>query len=233
MHSMDMFSDRQNRDGGQDKVAGLNLVDDASALTLVSMASSQIEKDSSGTKSKLSADGTEEKTGFSMRSEMSLTSIAMCSPLMLFGMGAMMAAFDEFSLHRDAKLGNGTKNGVNARRTGFSKFAHEKADESFNKMVKKTSVSAITDGVPQFRVEPRKAVKPILGGRPQTTGLYGRETMLESKKKDVLAIKKIVKAKNELTDQVERLRGQQNLSKVANLVSRIEILDRSLKRMGL
>ncbi len=177
----------------------------------------------------------EEARAFSARTEMSLTSIAFCSPLMLFGMGAAMSIFDNFA--------GGKRNPtlLEARRKSqqqmeLSEYARLEADKKFNEMVERnnlTNKSSVSD------VHATKFGQPVKGverkeEKPRVNRFVAAENppMPAARKNDSLEVKKLWKERQRLLEHLERVRGQGSLALVSKLVSQLETLDRSLKRLG-
>lgn len=172
-----------------------------------------------------------------LRDQMSFTSIAFCSPLMLFGMGAAMAAFDEFGGNKTIKSqpgGRFTRGGAAAFAPGYSKFAHEEADKAFDRMVSRTNVSSLTDvGTMRARKEPKRQTRKETSYSQSGAGVYYAETRFRQKQaQEMLEARKLVKAKTRLEEEREKVLRAQNFSLSCQLSSRMELLDKTLKRLG-
>lgn len=177
----------------------------------------------------------EEARAFSSRTEMSLASIAFCSPLMLFGMGAAMSIFDNFAGGRKnlALLDARRKNQQNME---LSEYARLEADKKFNEMVERNNLinkSSVTD------VNATKFGQAMKGTerkeeKPRVNRFVAAEAppMPAARKNDSLEVKKLWKERQRLLEHLERVRGQGSLALVSKLVSQLETLDRSLKRLG-
>ena len=176
----------------------------------------------------------EEARAFSSRTEMSLTSIAFCSPLMLFGMGAAMSIFDNFSgKSRNPAL-------LEARRKSqqqmeLTEYACRQADKKFNEMVERnnltnnSNLSNVTDvNATKFTSSKSERAEQ----KPKINRFIAAEPAVVARKNDSLEVKKLWKERQRLLEHLERVRGQGSLALVSKLVSQLETLDRSLKRLG-
>jgi hypothetical protein len=177
----------------------------------------------------------EEARAFSSRTEMSLTSIAFCSPLMLFGMGAAMSIFDNFAgKGKNPALLEARKK--SAQQTELSEYARVQADKKFKEMMerndltKQSSISNVTDvNATKFSQKMERTEKTE---KPKVNRFVAAETPVMVRKNDSLEVKKLWKERQRLLEHLERVRGQGGLALVSKLVSQVETLDRSLKRLG-
>lgn len=183
----------------------------------------------------------EEARAFSARTEMSLTSIAFCSPLMLFGMGAAMSIFDNFATKKNPALLEQRKK--NARQQELSEYARVQADKKFKEMVEGKNLnnhsiqSNITDATKISAENSEKRAEKAAKEEKEKNQRVNRFIQAEQapaaiRKNDSLEVKKLWKERQRLLENLERVRGQGSLALVSKLVSQLETLDRSLKRLG-
>ena len=186
----------------------------------------------------------EEARAFSARSELSLTSIAFCSPLMLFGMGAAMSIFDNFSGNKkNPALLEARKK--NQQQMELSEYARKQADKKFNEMVERNNLT----NLPNVSDSTKKLAEPTGDDSSEKSALKAKEKAEKervnrfveaeaanaqaiSRRNDSLEVKKLWKERQRLLENLERVRGQGSLALVSKLVSQLETLDRSLKRLG-
>lgn len=177
----------------------------------------------------------EEARAFSSRTEMSLTSIAFCSPLMLIGMGAAMSIFDNFAgKGKNPALLEARKK--SAQQQELSEYARVQADKKFKEMMerndltKQSNISNVTDvNATKFSSKMERTEKTE---KPKVNRFVAAETPVVVRKNDSLEVKKLWKERQRLLEHLERVRGQGGLALVSKLVSQLETLDRSLKRLG-
>lgn len=178
----------------------------------------------------------EEARAFSARSEMSLASIAFCSPLMLFGMGTAMSVFDSFSGNKkDVVMLNGrpVKKGEQQERPELSQYAREEADKRLKEMMARNELlTRQTEGKSLKPSEIKRSEKTEKAEKPRVNRFIEAEAPRPVRASDSLEIKKLWKERQKLVEHLERVRGQGSLALVSKLVSRLETLDRSLKRLG-
>lgn len=245
MRAYDGYSERQLRDGSPDKIASKHMLGEVSqsqmdGLTLAVLA---IARDDSGLidgKKVPHLELTEkereeqEMKGVS-RDQIALASIMFGSPLMLFGMGATFAAYDECHAVNAAQ---NKLSGMNGRRyiQAGKKFGHEKkAAAEIRTLSGKASLSMPVEGTAasaQSRKKADERFETMVRGEKQQAGAGARGEPLPRKAVDVIKASKLMKEKSFLTDQLEKMRGHESLSVVSSIVSRIEVLDKTLKRMG-
>lgn len=178
----------------------------------------------------------EEARAFSSRTEMSLASIAFCSPLMLFGMGTAMSVFDSFSGNKkDVTMLNGrpVKKGEQQERPELSQYAREEADKKLKEMMERNDLLARqVEGKSLRPAESKRSEKADKVEKPKKNRFIEAEAPRPIRASDSLEIKKLWKERQKLVEHLERVRGQGSLALVSKLVSRLETLDRSLKRLG-
>ncbi|MBX9951228.1 MAG: hypothetical protein K2Y39_18820 [Candidatus Obscuribacterales bacterium] len=187
----------------------------------------------------------EEARAFSSRTEMSLASIAFCSPLMLFGMGAAMSIFDNFAGNKkNPALLEARKK--SQQQMELSEYARQQADKKFNEMVERNKLSSLPNvsddsARKQADLESQENAEKAAGKARQKAEKVRVNRFIEaeaaqaqasSRKNDSLEVKKLWKERQRLLDNLERVRGQGSLALVSKLVSQLETLDRSLKRLG-
>ena len=68
--------------------------------------------------------------------------------------------------------------------------------------------------------------------KPKINRFIAAEAPVVARKNDSLEVKKLWKERQRLLEHLERVRGQGGLALVSKLVSQLETLDRSLKRLG-
>lgn len=174
----------------------------------------------------------EEARAFSSRTEMSLTSIAFCSPLMLFGMGAAMSIFDNFSgKDKNSALLEARKKSTQQQE--LSEYARVQADKKFKEMVERGNLTNLSN-VPDASATKfgQKVERTEKTEKPKVNRFVAAETPVVVRKNDSLEVKKLWKERQRLLEHLERVRGQGGLALVSKLVSQLETLDRSLKRLG-
>lgn len=174
----------------------------------------------------------EEARAFSSRNEMSLTSIAFCSPLMLFGMGAAMSIFDNFS-GKDKNPAMLEARKKSTQQQELSEYARVQADKKFKEMVERGNLTNLSN-VPDSSATKfgQKVERTEKTEKPKVNRFVAAEAPVVVRKNDSLEVKKLWKERQRLLEHLERVRGQGGLALVSKLVSQLETLDRSLKRLG-
>ena len=213
MRSLDLYMEKQLCDRGMDNAA--------------SRAFSR-EVDEINKQARLE----QEKT-LSGRDKLALasTSIALGSPFMLFGLGTTFAILDEFDYLRRSRspeeLQNRRLRELNVRR-GFVPPKEEEQRKLRPDMLPCALMSA------EMQVgQPAKKKRSPLRRTEQAVFSASRDNRpFLAAGKSWLEASRLVKKKQMLLDLMERLRGQQSLSAVSKLLSKIELLDKVLKRLG-
>lgn len=163
---------------------------------------------------------------------------------MLFGMGAAMSIFDNFSGNKkNPALLEARKK--NQQQMELSEYARKQADKKFNEMVERNNLT----NMPNVSDSTKKLAEPTGDDSSEKSALKAKEKAEKervnrfveaeaanaqaiSRRNDSLEVKKLWKERQRLLENLERVRGQGSLALVSKLVSQLETLDRSLKRLG-
>lgn len=188
------------------------------------------------------------------RDKFSFVSAALCSPLFLFGIGAAFALFDDFRVAREAKLKNvlagkdgtapnGVKKNVKAE-TIEEKAAKEKAEAPKPRLTAEATkllglenqrrISRVSD----VKRVTRKTSQDVVSDRVKQKLFTGVEKSWEERAaqrslKNWIKSEMLLKKKQSLLDHMEKVRGGSDYASYAGLASRLESLDKALKRMGM
>jgi hypothetical protein len=162
------------------------------------------------------------ESGMGQRDKMALASIAFCSPLMLLSMGATMAIMDDMKINRDARINQSLRNRLQMRQGRI-------VTEENKEVAPRRSLSMTFDATGRMRVE-AAAIKPK---KEKTCTRPDKPVkVFPMPEKSWLKASKLLKQKQALVDLLEKGRGHLQLSKVSALVSKIEELDKELKKVG-
>ncbi len=149
------------------------------------------------------------------------------SPLMLLGLGATFAMFDDMDFRRGLR----DREGLDPRRNQLRKGIEKETDKDKFKVLKpEISLSLLA-----MNLESGKSIKDKQKKRPRAdqavfTDSRKNKSLLASQ--DWLKVNKLAKRKQFLLEEIERVNKGQQLSLVSNLLTQIEILDKTLKRLG-
>lgn len=172
-------------------------------------------------------------SGFTPQDKVAIASasIMLGSPFLLFGLGTTFAIIDECDFQRqNRQMKTGWLGGARP-------FGARKAITSSDELEKTRSLELT---IPMKLVSSdvstqstRKSKKPLsrFGDAPQI-GIKGVNKLFAPPAKSWLEASKLVKRKQTLLDQMERINHGQNFSAVSRLLSQIEVLDKALKQMG-
>lgn len=177
----------------------------------------------------------DDQKGFGLRDQTALASLFFCSPLMLLGMGAAMSTYEGFNSHRTEQLlarGRFTRGSGNLYAPGYSKDAREKADEKFNHLVSRRPMSSYSEAGFGVKAAEKKVARDKIAFS-QSRVAHAETRFRDKQAKDMLTARRIVKEKTRLEADIERVKQTQNYSLVCQLSSRMEMLDKTLKRMGM
>ena len=242
---LDGFMERQLRDGSPDKVAASGGFHRESGLLASLVMSEQVMRKTAG------AQGFSDQIrtlGGSLqqgeRDKLTYASVAFCSPLALIGMGAALAIFDEFKM---LKEGAALATQDEAAQRLRPRFARVEADDKNKMAVRERSRLSQIDFRPEsLRIQeralslelrsPKKSVSErfdckadfmrMAGSREWSTGRWFQCGA------NFMKVGKLIKSKQLLSDHLEKMRGKLDLSKASALISKIELLDKALKRLG-
>jgi hypothetical protein len=171
----------------------------------------------------------QQENNTSIRDKMALTSVAMCSPLMLIGLGAAFSVADELDVLKDGTTSpKTTDRGIQFRADAAQALAYKEklaaieAKEKARLQIRTTNLSAPIE-IPHQR---KRKIKD--------TQTNTRDSMIQNRFTDrnSLKMKKLMKQKQALLDYLEENRGKLDLKTVSGLISKIELLDKALKRYG-
>jgi len=227
MRPLDVYTEKSARDGNQDKQAcSAAFLSEVHSMGWQRAVQKHDKEDKSGGNDKTvrakSLADLNSAAGMGQRDKFALASIAFCSPLMLLGLGAALSIADNFrSFGKGADLKDRPQRRVR-------QDVVEKADVP----VKKTMLSMAPSEVPSLRTEARKS-KLDYGNRKENV-LYPSNGVWRQPDPERSWVKtsKLVKRKLQLASQLEKFRGMMDLSMVSAIVSKIERLDKELKKMG-
>ncbi len=229
MRPLDIFSEKSIRDGSPDKIACSSaLVYEAHSLAL----QTQLQKSDAKAHKGQHLDGTkaadagfDSAVGFGKRDQMALASLAFCNPLMMLGMGAALGISDTMRMNKEHALKEGP-----ARR--IRQGAIERADAP----KERTMLSMPTDNVAarmSFHPETTRKSKLEFKNRQENV-LYPSHGSWRQPDPERSWVKasKLVKRKQQMMDQLAKCRGLLQLNVVSAILSKIERLDKELKKMG-
>lgn len=240
MRALDVYSEKSLRDGNHDKQAcSAAFISEVQSIAF-QRALQKHDKDDHTANIKLDKTGKplsgdfNDATGMGQRDKMALASIAFCSPLMLLGMGAAMGIADEFrSMNKANALKDNPahrlRQSAAAAEQGLKGLAREKSDAP----IKKTMLSMEPrTGVPSLKTEARKSKLEFANRKENVLYPSNGSWRQSDGERSWVKASKLVKRKQHLMDQLEKFRGMLNLSLVSSIVSKIERLDKELKKMG-
>jgi hypothetical protein len=216
---MDIYSERQLRDTRVDQQANRSMLQESFsyAMTNLTHGKSVNEGELRHMESGLRRlDNTE-------RDQMAFASIAVCSPLMLLAMGSTFAFMDNMRQGLHTKFESALKN----------RFQPRGAASPVERVLRQNQRPL---GVTNEAFRQADEENSLLKGRKKKLSLssegYRSVSMLSAPAKNWLKLNKLSKEKQLLSDHLEKMRGKLSLSSVSNLVSRIEGLDKELKKLG-
>ena len=175
-------------------------------------------------------EGLDRKQTLSGRDKLGLTAAGLLvgSPFMLLGLGATFALFDEMDFRRELRDREELTRRLNPLRKG---------DEDETKKEKvKTLKPEISLSLLAMELESGKTLKEKQNRRAKSDQAVfsdsKRNRPFLSASRDWLKVDKLAKRKQFLLEEIERVNKGQKLSLVSNLLTQIEVLDRTLKRLG-
>jgi hypothetical protein len=226
MRPLDIFSEKSIRDGSPDKIACSSaLVYEAHSLAIQSQfhktdAKAQDVKHPHGEK----AEDFNSAVGFGKRDQMALASLFFGSPLMMLGMGAALGVSDTMRMSKEHAL----KEGHHSRR--LRQVSLEKTDAP----KERTLLSMPTDNVAarmSFRPDASRKSGLEFKNRKENV-LYPSQWRQPDPEKSWVKASKLVKRKQQMMDQLAKCRGLLQLNVVSAILSKIDLLDKELKKMG-
>lgn len=243
MRPLDIFSEKSSlRDSSPDKVAASSaMVYEAHSLA-TQIQFHKLDKhdahdphDEKSLHTRVDGDFNS-AVGFGKRDQMALASLAFCSPLMMFGMGAALGISDTVRMNREQDLKEMPVRRL--RQAALERAAQEQAKESKEaKDLKERPVptEATKDAVLSnmiLRLEaPTKKKKLEFKNREQNV-LYPSAWKQADPEKNWINASKLVKKKQQMMDQLAKCRGLLQLNVVSAILTRIDKLDKELKKMG-
>ena len=230
MRPLDIFSEKSIRDASPDKIASSSaLVYEAHSLALQVQlhkvdAKHDAKHDPKNPHGAKLADGSfDTAIGFGKRDQMALASLAFCSPLMMLGMGAALGISDTMRMNKEQAL-------KEAPMRRIRQAALERSDAP----KERTQLSMPTDATTtklNFRVESPRKSKLEFKNRQENV-LYPSAWRQPDSEKTWVKASKLVKRKQQMMDQLAKCRGLLELNVVSAILSKIEKLDKELKKMG-
>lgn len=190
------------------------------------------------------------------RDGMGLMGAAMCSPLFLFGIGAAFAVMDDVRAGKEAKLqrvlrGQAAPGDIanGGKPVAKGESVEETTEKQERVIARRLSPEAIKmlglDKMKKAGAEKsflkygiKKASQPDTSERVKQKLFTGVDKSWEERAaqrslKNWIKSDKLVKQKQVITDQMEKLRGRDGqFNLVAGLASRLEVVEKALKRLG-
>jgi hypothetical protein len=258
MRSLDLYSEKQIRDGSPDKIAASTaFVREANSLSLSSLTKdsalgqiAQVDRGGSQAQSverqgllSVFIDGAEQKVDSKQRDRGALATIALCNPLFLIGMGATFAIADELKRRQDCSL-----NEKDLIKDPIKNLNNRVADERMQRIIARQEVlrkdaknkADSADKALSERVNDTTVLSSVSLSKTckfsfvkDKISVTGGATLREKPPKrqgarDVVQQKKLEKKKQMLLDYLEKFRGKLSLQEVSEVVSQIEKLDKTL-----
>ena len=193
------------------------------------------------------------------RDKMSFMGLAMCNPFFLMALGATFAVMDDIKASRAAKLQKDNAGGLRrpvkgesieetkakqadlrpksltpegAKLLGFDKNKGKSSDSGYLKFGLKKSNDSIKE---QSKPAAREINSDGDNGKQKL--FTGSESSWQEKAaarslKNWIVTDKLIKKKQALGDQMERINGRAQYSEVASLAAKIQLVDKALKRQA-
>jgi hypothetical protein len=230
---MDLYSERQVRDTRSDQQASRTMLGESHGLAIAGLALAKMDSSHAHqvkfTKFEQSPQTAQQKS-LSDRESMAFMSIAFCSPLMLFGVGATLAVVDDLHGGKQSKMENSLQNQirwnadvVESQRVAALLLARSQTAEKFATVdAAKDRTQALVDRI----AETKKVEKPNLK-RPSQCNFDVAQA-----RKNWMKTSKLLKEKQALHDHLQKFQGQLSLEDVSALNAQIEQLDKALKKLG-
>ncbi len=249
MHSLDGPSEkRQLKDTTLDKSAGENLSTEANAIAMAVLQDMQknhkdLQKVDSKLYDKIHQFKIDERENEGQRDKMAFASIAFCGPLMLLGMGAAFSIMDQWRNATEQSLQKQEQKALQRPKAG-SKFLHDQQTQITERLLQPDAQMlglaglAALGGLENSRRQSQADRKfaDRLGRERFRAFRLSEETNMAraplTPEKSWLKTNKLIKKKQKLVDMLEKMRGKESLSTVSALVTKIELLDKELKKMG-
>ena len=227
MRPLDVYTEKNARDGNHDRQAcSAAFLSEVHSIGWQRASQKHDKDDKSGTNDKTvkakSVGDLNSAAGMGQRDKIALASLAFCSPLMMLGLGAAFSFADNLQSNKSLK---------DQPMRRVRQNVVEKSEKS-DAPLKKTMMSMAPAEVPSLRTEARKS-KLEYGNRKENV-LYPSNGVWRQGDPERSWVKasKLVKRKQHLASQLEKFRGMMQLSLVSAIVSKIERLDKELKKMG-
>lgn len=221
MRPLDLYTEKTMRDGNHDKNACSSaLVYEAHSLALMNQSRKPVSKAATNMRTKAADADFNSSVGMGQRDKIALASLAFCSPLMMVGMGAAFGLADNMRMNREHALKDGA--------------AHRLRQGTFEKQEvpkERTMLSMPTDATMTARPEATRKTKLEFKNRKDNV-LYPNAWRQPSPERSWVKASKLLKRKQHLSDQLDKCRGLLQLSVVSAIISKIERLDKELKKMG-
>lgn len=239
MRPLDVFSEKNIRDGSPDKIACSSaLVYEAHSLAVQTQflkadKKQDVQHDSKsgvtrGPDGKVIEGDFNSAIGFGKRDQMALASLAFCNPLMMLGMGAALGLSDNMRLDKEAAL-------KEAPLRRLRQGAIERQQDVTREKALPASAAENTAAVSRLNLRlAEKSRKPKLEFQNRRENvLYPSQAWRQpDQEKSWVKASKLVKRKQQMMDQLAKCRGLLSLNIVSAILSKIELLDKELKKMG-
>jgi hypothetical protein len=245
MRSLDLYSEKQIRDGSPDKIAASTaFVREANSLSLngltkdspIGQASAATDKKGLLSVFSMGPDVTDSSTPKGQqRDKLALASVALCNPLLLLGMGATFAITDEFKRRQQQAIAD---EGVFAERMqrviarqafllNEKKEKDEKGLPEGTERINDTTIMSALEASKKFKPEFIKDKVSIARGAKAT-----EQNLKPKQLRDHVKENKLLKKKQFLVDYLEKFRGKLSLQEVSEVISQMEKLDKALLLMA-
>lgn len=244
MRALDLYSEKTMRDGSPDKIAASHaFLHESNSLCLSSIAGDANLRRPAGAAGGANktgllsafADNAVNSKSMRQRDQMALTSVAMCNPLMLLGLGATFAIADEMRFGRELEekpYDNANEELYKAGTVRELRKAKQKR-ESAAEAIFKPRIDALTMSL-QMDNDRRGNKLAFLRDRVSISrGVTMKESRPEPRQtRNWIKANKLLKQKIVLKDYLEKTRGKLDLATVSNLMSQMERLDKALAKYG-
>lgn len=251
MHSLDGPAEkRQLKDTTLDKAAGESLSTEANAIAMAVLQDMQknhkdLQKVDPKLYEKIQQFKINERENDGERDKMAFASIAFCGPLMLLGMGAAFSIMDQWRNSTAQSLEKQEEKAL--RPKAASKFLHEDQTQFTDRLLQPDAQMLGLAGLMSIEGARKFSQAERLQADKKFADRIGRDRAFRSLRlseqtnmaraplmpeKSWLKTNKLIKKKQKLVDLLEKMRGKESLSTVSALVTKIELLDKELKKMG-
>jgi hypothetical protein len=242
MRSLDLYSEKQIRDGSPDKIAAsAAFVREANSLSLNGLTKDSPlgqmspANEKKGLLSVFSTDVSESTVKGQQRDRMALASIALCNPLLMLGMGASFAIADELKRREEqASADQGVfaerMQRVIARQAFLLKEKKDRADKGIPEGAEQINETTIMSAMAASKILKMAFIKDKVS---IARGAKSPEQNLQPKQpRDQIKQNKLLKKKQFLVDYLEKFRGKLSLQEVSEVISQMEKLDKALLLMA-